>query len=58
MMQKKIVNLVWKNELFDMNAAFAKPGDQVHCLRKVNVAIVIAVNKEDRRFPVVNGRNG
>src|ERR1700739_807226 len=57
-MQQKIVNLIRENELFDMHVTFAKAGDKVNGLREVYVAIVVAMNKEHRRFPGVNGSDG
>src|SRR5437016_10726189 len=58
LMEQKIVDLVRKDELLDVNTALAQPRDEVHRLSKVNVAIVIAVNEEHRRFPTVDGGDG
>src|SRR5205814_44319 len=44
-----------ENELFDIDVAFgSKAGDEVDGLRKVNVAIVVAVNEEHRGPPRVD----
>jgi len=58
LMEQKIVDLVRKDELLDVNTALAQPRDEVHRLSKVNVAIVIAVNEEHRRFPTVDRCHG
>src|SRR6266403_5166281 len=57
-MQQKIVNLVRENKLFDVHVALAKARGEVHGLREVHIAIVVAMNKEHRRFPGVNGSDG
>ena len=57
-MQQKIVDLVRKNELFDVHIAFAKARDEVHGLREIHITIIVAMNKEHRRFPGVNGVDG
>ena len=54
-MKKKIVDFVGENELFDLDVAFgAQAGNEIDGLREVNVAIVVAVDKEHRRFPGVD----
>src|SRR5215470_13984937 len=58
LMQKKVVNFVWENELFDFDAAGAEARYEIDGLREVNVAIVVAVNEENGRFPGVDRSNG
>jgi len=53
-MQEKIVDFIWKNELFDVHITCAKPRDEIHRLRKINVAIIITMNKEHRRLPGID----
>lgn len=48
MMEQKVVNFVGENELFDVHAARPQAGDQVHGLREIHVAIVVAMNEKDR----------
>src|SRR6266446_2278073 len=57
-MQQKIVNLVRENKLFDVHVALAKARGEVHGLREVHITIIVAMNKEHRRFPGVNGGDG
>ena len=52
--QKEIVNLVGEDELFDFDALFAKARGEVHGLREIDVAIVVAVDEKDRRLPGVH----
>src|SRR5215831_13464896 len=53
--QKKIVNLVGEDQLLDFDALVAKAGGEVHGLREIDVAIIVAVNEEDGRLPGING---
>src|SRR5690242_13243283 len=53
-MQKKIVNLVGEDELLDFDALLAKARGEVHGLREIHVAIVVAVDEKDRRLPGVH----
>src|SRR5690349_2351286 len=39
--QQKIVDLIGKNELFDVHAARAKARDEIDRLREVDVAVVV-----------------
>lgn len=48
MMEQKVVNFVGENELLDVHAARPQPGDQVHGLCEIHVAIVVAMNEEHR----------
>src|SRR6266404_249723 len=57
-MQQKIVDLVRENELFDVHVALAKARGEVHGLREVHIAIVVAMNKKHWRFPGVNVGHG
>ena len=50
-MQKKIVDVVGKDELLDLDAFFAKASREVYGLREIDVAVVVAVNKQDGRLP-------
>src|ERR1700730_6013159 len=54
-MQQKVVDVVRKYELFDDHTASAQPCDEVNCLREIDVAIVVSVNKKHWRLPGFNG---
>src|SRR6266446_509851 len=56
--QQKIMHVVGENELFDFHAVFAEARDQIHGLRKIYVAVVVAVDEEHRRLPSVHGGHG
>ena len=53
--QKKIMNLVRENQLIEGHALFAQRLGQVDHLGEGDVAIIVAVNEEDGRFPGVDG---
>ena len=56
--QQKIVHVIGENELFDLDTFFAEPRHEVHCLREVDVAVVVAVNEKHGRFPGVDRGHG
>ena len=56
--QQKIVHIIGENELLDLDAFFAEASDEVHRLREINVAVVVAMNKKYRRLPGVDGSHG
>ena len=53
--QQKIVRVIGKNELFDLDALCTESRHEVHRLREVDVAVVVTVNKKHGRFPSVHG---
>ena len=52
--QEKIVDFIGENELFDVHITHAKPRDEIHRLREINVAIVVTMNKEHWRLPGID----
>src|SRR5690242_6396665 len=56
--QKKIVNLVWENELLDFDALLAKAGGEINGLCEIDVAIIVAMDEEDRGLPGVHRSDG
>src|SRR5439155_17704358 len=56
--QQKIVHVIGKNELFDLDAFFAEAGDEIHRLREVDVAVVVAVDKSTGDFQVLTDVTG
>src|SRR5437870_4054232 len=52
--QQKIVNVVGKNELFDLDAFLAEARDEIDGLGEINVAVVVAVNEQDGRLPGIH----
>src|SRR3954471_10395270 len=52
--QKKIVDIVGENQLFERYAARAQPGDEIDGLREIDIAIVVAVDEEHGRLPGVD----
>src|SRR5215467_6226376 len=56
-MQEKVVDLVGKNQLLDAHSALPQSRNQVHSLGEIHVSVVIAVNEQHRRFPLVHRRN-
>ena len=57
-MQKKIVNFVGEDELFDFHVFGAKAGNQIYGLSEKNVAIIITMDEQDWRTPSVYGGDG
>src|SRR5215467_8566386 len=55
--EKKIVNLVGKNELFDFDALLAKASGEIHGLSEIDVAVVVAVDEKNGRLPSVHRGN-
>src|SRR5580704_8832097 len=53
-MEEKIVDLVGEDELLDGDAACTEAGHQIDGLREVDVAVVVAMDEENRRFPGVD----
>src|SRR6476660_2375168 len=57
--EQEVVDFVREDELLDLDVAFcAEAGDQVDGLREVYVAVVVAVNEQNRRLPGVDGSDG
>jgi len=57
-MQKKVVDFVRKDKLFDLDVPFAETRDKIDSLREEDIAIVVPMNEKDRRFPSVHGGDG
>src|SRR5215471_3329719 len=56
--QKKIVNFVGKDKLFDFYVLRAETRDEVDGLREVDVTIIVAMYEENGRFPSIDSANG
>jgi len=55
-MEQEVVDFVGEYELLDLDIAFgAEASDEIDCLREVDVAIVVAVDEQDRGLPGVDG---
>src|SRR5262249_59575082 len=57
-MQQEIVNFIREDELFDMDIALTQARDQVNGLCEIHVAVVIAVDEQYWRFPLVDRSDG
>ncbi len=44
--------------MLDVYFALTKARNKVDSLREINIAIIVSVNEEHRRFPGVHGSNG
>src|SRR6266850_1054079 len=53
--KQKIMHFVGEDELLDFHALLPEPGDQIHRLREINIAIVVAMNEEHGRLPGAHG---
>src|SRR5439155_25299933 len=57
---QKIMNLIGENYLFEINLLLTQPFGQIDRLVEWHVTIIIAMNQQNRRFPVshagVSGR--
>src|SRR5205807_4510051 len=53
----KVMDLVRKHELFELYSTFAKLARELDRLIERNVAIVVSVNQQHRRFPFVHRRD-
>ena len=58
LMTEKVMYLVRVNQLFEVHAVRSQPSHQTDGLRKLDVAIVVAVNQPYGRFPFIDRRNG
>ena len=47
-MQKEIMNLIGKNQLLELDALFSQSLGKVNSFRKRNVAVVVALDQENR----------
>lgn len=50
-MQKKVVHLIWKDQLLDFYALFSQIFRELYRLTERDVAIIIALNEQHRRPP-------
>ena len=53
--QEKIVDFIGEDELFDLDAVFAKACDKVDGLREIDVAVIVAMDEKHGRLPGVHG---
>ena len=52
--QKKIVDLIGKDQFLKLNILFAQALDQVSGLLEWNIAVIVAMNEQHRRFPIID----
>src|SRR5712691_8606798 len=57
LMAQKVMYLVRINQLLEVDTIRAQSSNEIHRLRKLDVAIVVAVNQQHRRFPFVHRRD-
>src|SRR6266404_981811 len=53
LMPQEVVYFVRKDQLFKLDAVFAELANQIDCLAERHVAVVVPVNQQNRRFPLV-----
>ena len=57
-MPQEVVYLVRKNQLFKFDIALAQFANQINGLIERDVAVVVAMNQQHRRFPFFDRRYG
>ena len=55
-MQEKVMNLVGKNQLFELDVLFSQRFDEIDGFRERNIAVVIALDQQYGRTPRAYGR--
>src|ERR1700761_5684482 len=56
--EKEIMDFVRKNQLFKLHILFAQSLGQISGLLEWDVAIIVAMDQEHGRFPLIDGGNG
>ena len=56
--EKKVMDLVRENQLFKLHVLFAQALDQISGLLEWDVAIIVTMDQEHGRLPLINGGNG